>query len=58
VETLRVVYPDGGEDMLCEPSGEEEPSAKLCGPCPYGPGGLKPPIHTVEVVRTVRAVGP
>lgn len=53
LETERIVYPDGTEDRRRDP-GTEPP--QLCAACPYAdmPEASRP-IHTIEVVRTVRA---
>jgi hypothetical protein len=51
-ETTRILYDNGSEDWQRDPRCNEEP--RRCSACPYGPGGLKPPIRTITVVRTVR----
>jgi hypothetical protein len=55
LETLRVLYPDGSEDRRRDPR-DPGPLSPLCAACPYSdvPEAARP-IHTIEVVRTVRA---
>ena len=55
-ESTSIIYEDGSVDFQRDPRlRDREPSRELCERCPYGPGGLNPPIRTIEVVRTVRA---
>ena len=53
----RIIYPDGSVDFQRDPRlQDDEPlPPKLCERCPYGPGGLKPPIRTIHIVGTVEA---
>ena len=55
--STKIIYPDGSVDFQRDPRlQDDEPTApKLCPGCPYGLGGLEPPIRTINVVRTVRA---
>ena len=56
LESVKIVYADGSVDYRRDPRlRDSEPQEELCGRCPYGPGGLEPPIRTIEVVRTVEA---
>jgi hypothetical protein len=57
LESLRIVYPDGSEDVQRDPKDTTGEPVKLCGRCPYGPGGAlqdEMPLGAIEVVRTVR----
>jgi len=58
LEALRIIYPDGSEDIQRDPKDTSDEPVKLCGRCPYGPGGAlqdERPLEAIEVVRTVRA---
>ena len=55
--STRILYPDGSEDLQLDPrlQDDEPTTPKLCERCPYGPGGLEPPIRTIHVIGTVQA---
>jgi hypothetical protein len=58
LEAVRIVYPDGSEDIQRDPRDTSDEPVQLCGRCPYAPGAEledKRPLRFVEFVRTVRS---